>query len=155
MADSESQAPKTKSADIAEHREPEPQAVPPAPEQDGTEQPADGDAGYDSLIAFGPWTATQGNCGAAIAEGGSWVCPSAHAVHEAEPLRRRIVLTTLAIEGSRARVEVDLLVASPAVSDPASLDPLAIQWRGFLRRNRPSDWTHFGSRLGKDRKSVV
>ena len=44
MADSESQAPKTKSADIAEHREPEPQAVPPAPEQDGTEQPADGDA---------------------------------------------------------------------------------------------------------------
>ena len=34
-------------------------------------QPADGDAGYDSLIAFGPWTATQGNCGAAIAEGGA------------------------------------------------------------------------------------
>lgn len=49
----------------------------------------------------------------------------------------------LAIEGSRARVEVDLLVASPAVSDPASLDPLAIQWRGFVeavsKRTRPEN----------------
>lgn len=34
-------------------------------------QPADGDAGYDALIAFGPWTATQGNCGAAVGEGGA------------------------------------------------------------------------------------
>jgi cysteine-rich repeat protein len=33
----------------------------------------DGDAGYDSLIALGGWTASQANCGAAAAEGGALV----------------------------------------------------------------------------------
>lgn len=43
MEDSESQAPQTKSEDIAEHREPEQQAAP-APGQATTEQPDDSDA---------------------------------------------------------------------------------------------------------------
>lgn len=49
----------------------------------------------------------------------------------------------LEIEGSRGRVEVDLLVGSPAKSDPARPDPLAIQWRRFVdavsKRERPEN----------------
>ncbi|MCY0991761.1 hypothetical protein OV203_31765 [Nannocystis sp. ILAH1] len=34
---------------------------------------SDGDAGYDSFIAPGSWTASQANCGTAAAEGGALV----------------------------------------------------------------------------------